>query len=69
MSHSAGSTTAPEPTGDAPAAAPTVVHVEQARTAKAYATDAFDVALYIASGLMLIFMMETFVQMGARMRY
>jgi hypothetical protein len=54
---------------DAPAVAPTVVHVEQPRSAKAYATDAFDVALYIASGLILIFMMETFVQMGARMRY
>ena len=54
---------------DTPAVAPTVVHVEQPRSAKAYAADAFDVALYIASGLILIFMMETFVQMGARMRY
>jgi F0F1-type ATP synthase assembly protein I len=39
------------------------------RSVKAYATDGFEVALYLASGILLIFMMETFVQMGSRMRY
>ena len=39
------------------------------RSVKSYATDGFDVALYLASGVLLIFMMETFVQMGSRMRY
>lgn len=42
---------------------------DRASLTRTTAMNAFEVVLYIASGLMLIFMMETFVQMGARMRY